>query len=412
MSVVSDPSREHRGSSGLRPPSPGGVTGGRVVGVDVARGFALLGMFAVHIFDTLHANNTPSLTHRVMAGHALATFVLLAGVSLTFITRRGRTASRWTDAPTAAALAVRALVILGIGLVLNSVLDPDIDVILPYYGLMFLFAIPLLRLPSRVLVGIAVGLVVLAPLVVTAGFGIVPFEDQPTFAALVHPLAALTGLLVTGTYPVVAYLAFICAGMVIGRLDLSSKLVAVRLAVGGAVLAVAGWFGSTLVLFRFGGLQHLRAAAEPGLPPLETQNIIVWEPDRVQSLWWLAERAPYTTTPFRMLHDLGVAMAWLGVCLLLTRLRLGSRLLAPLAAAGAMSLTLYTGQVVILSTSFIEDDPVSLYLVLVYVALSFAMLWRPTGRRGPLEDVVARASNRARRSVEHRQELRRGQPSR
>src|SRR3954469_20188661 len=87
-----------------KPPAPGpGAT--RVVGVDVARGFALLGMFAVHIFDSLHENNTPSLTHRVMAGHALATFVLLAGVSLTFITKRGRTASRWTDAPTAAALA-------------------------------------------------------------------------------------------------------------------------------------------------------------------------------------------------------------------------------------------------------------------------------------------------------------------
>src|SRR3954468_20146495 len=197
------------------PPVPG-LGAARVVGVDVARGFALLGMFAVHIFDTLHENNTPSLTHRVMAGHALATFVLLAGVSLTFITKRGRTASRWTDAPTAAALAVRALVILGIGLVLNSVLDPDIYVILPYYGLMFLFAIPLLRLPSRVLVGIAVGLVVLAPLVVTAGFSIAPLEGEPTFATLVHPLAVLTWLLVTGIYPVVAYLAFICAGMVIG----------------------------------------------------------------------------------------------------------------------------------------------------------------------------------------------------
>jgi hypothetical protein len=44
-------------------------------------------------------------------------------------------------------------------------------------------------------------------------------------------------VLVTGSYPIVAYMAFICVGMVTGRLDLSNRSVAVRLTVGGAVLA-------------------------------------------------------------------------------------------------------------------------------------------------------------------------------
>jgi len=88
-----------------------------VIGVDVARGLALLGMIAVHIFDTLHSNDRPSMTQQVMAGHALATFVLLAGVSLTFITKRSRTGSLLPDA---AALTTRALVITLIGLALNS----------------------------------------------------------------------------------------------------------------------------------------------------------------------------------------------------------------------------------------------------------------------------------------------------
>jgi uncharacterized membrane protein len=128
-------------------------------------------MIAVHIFNTLHANDTPSKTHQVMAGHALATFVLLAGVSLTFITKRSRTGSVLPDA---AALTTRALIITLIGLALNSALDPDIDVILPYYGLMFLLAIPLLRRSSPVLIGISIGLVLLAPLVVLASFNTDP----------------------------------------------------------------------------------------------------------------------------------------------------------------------------------------------------------------------------------------------
>jgi uncharacterized membrane protein len=402
MSVVSAPSRETEaipeplGPAALA--SAGGGSSARVIGVDVARGLALLGMIAVHIFDTLHGNNTPSKTHQVMAGHALATFVLLAGVSLTFITKRSRTGSLLPDA---AALTTRALVITLIGLVLNSALDPDIDVILPYYGLMFLLAIPLLRRSSRVLIAISIGLVLLAPLVVLASFNRGLPADEPTLAALIHPVELFSPLLVTGSYPIVAYMAFICVGMVIGRLDLSNRLLAVRLTVGGAVLAAGSWLLSTLILFRFGGLEHLRAAAPPNVSPHEAQNIILWEPATVSSWWWLIERAPYTTTPFRMLHDLGIATACVGLSLLITRSRRASRALGPLAAAGAMTLTLYTAHVIVLEgTSFLEDQPIQLFLVLVYIALSFAALWRQNGRQGPLEAHVTWASTASRHLVE------------
>ncbi len=368
------------------------------MGVDVARGLALIGMIAVHIFDTLHADNTPSKTQQVMAGHSLATFVLLAGVSLTFITKRSRTGSLLPDA---ASLAARALVITVIGLALNSALDPDIEVILPYYGLMFVLAIPLLRRSSRVLVGISIGLVLAAPLLVLATFTTDLPDDEPTLAVLIHPVDLFSPLVITGAYPIVAYMAFICVGMVIGRLDLTAKRVAVRLTVGGLAAAGGAWLLSTLILFQFGGLQHLRTAAPVKVSPQDAQNIILWDPDTVSSWWWLAERAPYTTTPFRMVHDIGVAVAWLGVCLLITRAQWARRALGPLAAAGAMSLTLYTAHVIVLeASSFLEGHPIQLFFVLVYVALSFATLWRQGGRRGPLEAVVTWASALARHLVE------------
>jgi len=102
-----------------------------------------------------------------------------------------------------------------------------------------------------------------------------------------------------------------------------------------------------------------------------------------------------------MVHDLGIAMAWLGLSLLITRSRLARRALGPLAAAGAMTLTLYTAHVVVLeASSFLEDHPIQLFFVLAYVALSFAVLWRQGGRRGPLEAVVTWASAGSRRLVE------------
>jgi hypothetical protein len=135
--------------------------------------------------------------------------------------------------------------------------------------------------------------------------------------------------------------------------------------------------------------------------PENAQNIILWDPDTVASWWWLVERAPYTTTPFRMVHDLGIAMAWLGLCLLITRSRLARQALGPLAAAGAMTLTLYTAHVIVLeATSFLEDHPIQLFLVLAYIALSFAALWRQDGRQGPLEAHVTWASAHSRHMVE------------
>jgi hypothetical protein len=210
----------------------------------------------------------------------------------------------------------------------------------------------------------------------------------------------------------VAYLAFICVGMVIGRLDLSNRLVAVGFTVVGAVLAAGSWLLSTLILFQFGGLQHLRAAAPVKVSPQAAQNIILWDPDTVSSWWWLVERAPYATTPFRMVHDLGIAMAWLGLSLLIPRSLLARRALGPLAAAGAMTLTLYTAHVIVLeATSFLEDHPVQLFFVLMYIALSFAALRRQGGRRGPLEAAVTWASARSRHLVEsHSRKNRTTQP--
>jgi len=132
----------------------------------------------------------------------------------------------------------------------------------------------------------------------------------------------------------------------------------------------------------------------------EAQNIILWDPDTVSSWWWLVERAPYATTPFRMVHDLGIATAWLGLSLLITRSGLARRALGPLAAAGAMTLTLYTAHVIVLDgSSFLEDHPIELFLILAYIALSFAALWRQGGRRGPLEALVTWASMRSRHMV-------------
>jgi uncharacterized membrane protein YeiB len=190
-------------------------------------------------------------------------------------------------------------------------------------------------------------------------------------------------------------MAYICVGLAIGRLDLSSTKIAVRLLVGGLVLAVTTWITSSVLVFHLGGLQTLLQEVDPGT----TVNQVVWDAEGVDEWWWLALRVHHSGTPIDMLHTLGAAMAVLGAVLLVTRLRVAQRLLRPVALAGAMTLTVYSAHVPVLRASLVDDHPLALYLALVGGALLFAVLWHRWRGQGPLERLVAIPADRARAAV-------------
>lgn len=75
----------------------------RIVGVDVARGIALLGMFSVHVFGAFGAAGSPTYAWMFAGGRSSATFAVTAGIGLAFTTggRRpgGPRPSRWRRGP-------------------------------------------------------------------------------------------------------------------------------------------------------------------------------------------------------------------------------------------------------------------------------------------------------------------------
>jgi uncharacterized membrane protein YeiB len=381
---------------------------GRVIGVDVARGVALMGMMAVHVFDLFDPHGAPTVATAVAGGRAATTFVLVAGVSLAFISGGRRPAQGRARTAAAAGIAVRALLIGAIGLLLGYATgDSEIEVILPYYALLFLLAIPLLGLRPRILTLAAATLVVVAPVVVLvlidATGPAFRGTDSATFDTLVHhPAELIVGLLVTGYYPALAYLAYLCAGLAIGRLDLSSRRLAGWLLGGGLGLALTARMVSAVLLFPLGGLRHLSDHLQGRDPSASAQvapNVLLWDPEPTSSWWYLALPAPHSSTPIDMVHTLGSAMAVLGAALLLTRCGVAAHLLRPLAAAGAMTLTLYCGHLLVLATGVLADAPGTMYVLLVLGALVFGFGWQRWLGQGPLERLVAAAANRARQAV-------------
>lgn len=234
----------------------------RVTAVDAARCLALIGMMGIHVLPEERDSGDATLTWILFAGRASALFALLAGVSLAFSSGGSRPLGGIPLKAARAGVAVRAVVIMGIGMAL-AYFEPPVEIILAYYGVMFLLAIPLLGLTSRILAFLSLVFALGGPILLQAVRDVVPApeEDNLTLGTLLtEPLTTIGQLLFTGFYPAVPWMAYMCAGLAIGKLDLSSRRVAAWLAAGGAALAAGAWAVSGALMVRLLDLSPGEAA--------------------------------------------------------------------------------------------------------------------------------------------------------
>jgi hypothetical protein len=166
----------------------------------------------------------------------------------------------------------------------------------------------------------------------------------------------------------------------------------------GAGLAIAAQFTSWMLLYAAGGFQRL-VASSPGLDEEAVMEALTWGPDTdgPASPWWLAVTAQHMNTPLSIAWSLGVGMTVLGVFLLAARWI--QAWLRPLAAMGAMTLTLYSAHLVALSVELHEDEPYLWFTAHVVTAALFALTWQALVGQGPLEKVVGTAAQASRRAV-------------
>jgi uncharacterized membrane protein len=116
----------------------------RVVGVDVARALALLGMMATHMLPGRIGFDVP-WPQQLAGGRASALFAVLAGVSVALVSGRERPVRGRQRYAAGVRLGIRALLIGVVGLGLGT-LDSGIAVILTYYAVLFVIGLPFLGL--------------------------------------------------------------------------------------------------------------------------------------------------------------------------------------------------------------------------------------------------------------------------
>ena len=385
------------------PAAPAGRRDRRLVGVDATRGLALLGMMAVHVLPGVARDGGATTAHLIAGGRSAATFAVLAGVGLALLTGGTQPPGGRRYAGAAAGLVVRAVAIAAVGLYLGSA-DSGLAVILAYYAVLFLLAIPLLPMMAGPLMAIGLAVAVLVPVLSHAirADNRLPFDGRnPTFATLLEaPQDFPSALLLTGYYPALAWVAYLCAGLAVGRLPLRERRTAGWLLGGGITLAVAASTVSWLLLGPLDGHDRIAATVSDQQALDNSLELGLYGNTPTTTWWWLAVDAPHSSTPLDLLHTIGVAVGLLGALLLLaSTARRGQVLLAPLAAAGSMTLSLYSAHVLLVASDLLPEDRETSYAVQVCAALVLALLWRHFLGRGPLERLIGLLADPVRRAA-------------
>ena len=279
----------------------------RIAGVDLARGLAVVGMFAAHLLTTAERWiwADPSTWSAIVDGRSSILFATLAGVSIGLVTggRSPYSGSRMGVARGRLAVRAGMLWVLGILLILTGV---PVYVILPAYGILFLLALPFTSWDARSLLWAA------------AGTGFVMAFAQPVlnelpvwFGPYGRELSAALGW----NYPFTLWVAFVLAGLGLARADVTALATQVRMTVVGAALAVIGYSLAEI--------------------PLSTDSLYL------QTVW---QATPHSSGLLELVGSGGFAVSVIGACLLLCRVRMIRMLVLPLRATGSMPLTAYTAQ--------------------------------------------------------------------
>lgn len=374
-------------------------TASRIAGLDIARGLAVIGMFAAHLLTRRDLGWDPDSWRFVAFGRSSILFAVLAGISIALLSGRQTPLDGIPLVQARMRILVRAVLIFAIGGLL-LMLDTGIAIILEYYGLFFALAIPFLRWPPRRLFTLAAILTVVSP--VAHLF----LENLSENTERIRWSPTIVRLFVIGYYPAMIFIVYVLVGMGLGRLDLSSHRVQARMLVIGALLATIGYTA--------GHFTHewWAPAPETPAPAAAAQQDCVRgsdgvvrcadaepAPEPTVSLWdfsglWTFEQ--HTGSPFEITGSTGVAVAVLGVCLMLTRpMQLA---LYPLAAVGSMALSAYAGQLIafhILRRAELRKYEVESFLWFTVGTLAVCAIWRLLLGQGPLERLLNVVSSKA-----------------
>jgi uncharacterized membrane protein YeiB len=347
----------------------------RMLGLDIARALAILGMVVVHFSLVMGADHTGptwlNILLGLLDGRAAATFVILAGIGLTLLSRRAVT-SQGTQAIVGArrTLVRRGLLLLALGFINLLIWPGDI---LRVYGVSLLLASRLITASDRRLLlgalGYALGFVAL--------FLVLDFEkhwnwETLSYRGLWTPSGLVRNLIYDGFRSVLPWTGFVFFGMWLGRLNLRDPAINGRILLAALGTVISAELVSRLCVSYFFAHPHGMDA------------------ETVKALFGTESMPPL---PLFLLAAGGTAVAVIALSVRLSE-SWPCALWRPLAATGQLALTWYFGHIVLglgtvvaLGLAASKPLPVAAGCGACFFAAAVlaSWLWKSFFRHGPLE---------------------------
>jgi uncharacterized protein len=359
-------------------------TAERVYGFDVARSLAILGMIVVHFCLVMSADGVlpPAWLKTILYfldGRATATFMILAGVGITLMTRRAAASGDAAQIADARRVLVRrGVLLLAVGFVNLTVWAGDI---LRIYGVSLIVAALLITASNRRLLASAAGFVLGFILL----FGTVDFDrnwnwDTMEYRGLWTAAGVVRNLFYDGFRSVFPWAGMILLGMWVGRLNLRDPRTNRRVLLAALVTAIAAELVSRLLERIVPGRLAARMATEVAHALFGTESM--------------------PALPLFLLAAGGTALAVIALSVRVTE-TWRSAAWFPLAPTGQMALTWYVAHIVLglgavvhlgLENSRAPTVAAAYGAGFFVLAVLVSTLWKLRFRHGPLEWVMRKVA--------------------
>lgn len=347
----------------------------RIVGIDVARALAIIGMIIVNFKMTFGQEGQSWLQpfSSIFDGKAAATFVVLAGIGIAFMTNSAIGESdKFKLQKSKNKIFKRALFLFVIGLSYVTIWTADI---LHFYGIYMLVTLVFIKSRPKTILLFAILMIFLYPFLMYFmdydtgwNFNTYEYSDFWTFEGFIR------NLFYNGFHPIVPWSAFMLVGLWFGRKDLNSNsFIKKAILTSLCIFLLTQVFSSLSVSFLSDGNKDL-----------------------AKELLQVLGTSPMPPLPIYMLSGGSIAILVISICILISRKFEGNRIIKALEKTGQLALTFYVAHIVIgmgvmegLNTT--TFGKYSLNFSIVYAlafslaCILFATIWMKYKKSGPLE---------------------------
>jgi uncharacterized protein len=350
----------------------------RIIGIDIARALAVIGMIIVNFKIVLGENglNWVKSFASVFDGKAAATFVVLAGVGLALMTNSALRNNDSQKLQTARIrITKRALFLFIVGLSYIVIWPADI---LHFYGIYMLVILLVISSNEKTILISAITLILFYPLLVAFfnyetgwNFDTLEYPDFWTFTGFIR------NLFFNGFHPVIPWTSFMLFGFWFGKQDLNSdRFIKKAFLISSIAFVVIQILSHSTISFLSQGSEQTAS---------ELSEIIGTN--------------PMPPLPIYMFNGIAISISIISACIIIGKRFSTKKILLALNKTGKLALTFYVAHVII-GMGIIEainpekmgnypiEFSVGYALVFSLLCVLFATFWLKRRENGPVEWIM------------------------